>query len=107
MADKLLHLYAQLPAWLVAVGLAMAAGSFVASYVYQARFGRARLNPALALPVAAVLLSLAMFYLVIAPSDLPTLAKAAVTRLLWLSLSACLVLYNGGMVFGLIGKLRD
>ncbi len=107
MAERLLKLYEGLPAWAVAVTLALAACSFVASYVYQRHFGRVRLNPALALPVAVTLLATALFYLVVVPiNDLPLAAKAGVARVLWLAMAACLTLYNAAMIFDLIRKLR-
>ena len=93
----LLRLYELIPAWLVAVALIMAAGSFLVVFRWQQRCGVIEYKPALALGVAAVLLALGGCYVWLSVDrEASLIERAAVVRVLLLLLSGGLIHYNAG-----------
>lgn len=98
--EYLLRLYALLPAWLVAVGLLAASGSWVINYHWQRRYERLPLYPPMSLGLAGVVAMLAAYYigLALAP-DMPGDARAGGVRVLLLVWSLAQVAYNGGMIW--------
>ena len=90
-------IYELTPAWLVAVALTGAAGSFVAVFRWQQRCGVIEYKPALALGLAAVLLALAGCYVWLSlDADASLVERAAVIRVLLLLLSGGLIHHNAG-----------
>lgn len=93
----LLSLYELIPAWLVAVALMLAAGSFLVVFRWQQKCGVIEYKPALALGVAAVLLALGGCYVWLSVDPEASLVeRATVVRVLLLLLSGGLIHYNGG-----------
>lgn len=93
----LLRIYEFIPAWLVAMALTGAAGSFVVVFRWQQRCGVIEYKPALALGVASVLLALAGCYVWLSMAPEVGLAeRGAVVRVLLLLLSGGLMHYNAG-----------
>lgn len=93
----LTRLYEAIPAWLVALALMGAAGSFLVAFRWQQRCRLIEYKPALGLGVAAVLLALAGCYVWLSLEPEVGLAeRAAVVRVLLLLLSGGLMHYNAG-----------
>ena len=103
----LLRLYELLPAWLVAVALLVASGSWLINYHWQTKYERLPLYPPMSLALAASLGMLGLFYFglsfaVVVPEN----ARAGGVRVLLLVHALAMIIYNGGMLTRSIRKLR-
>lgn len=102
----LLRLYELLPGWVVAIALLAASGSWVINYYWLRRYEKMPLYPPMSLGLAVVLAMLGLFYLWLGVTPgLPENVRAGGVRLLLLVLAAATVVYNGGMVSRLLGKI--
>lgn len=95
----LIRLYELLPAWLVALSLLAASGSWVNHYYWQRRYERMPLYPPMSLGVAVSVGMLGLFYvgLWFAP-EWPENVRAGGVRVLLLVISWAMIVYNGGML---------
>ena len=97
--EYLLRLYAWLPAWLVALGLLAASGSWVINFHWQRRYERLPLFPPMSLGVAGGVAMMGLYYLGLSlVPELPGDARAGGVRVLLVIWSAAQVAYNGGMI---------
>jgi len=104
----LLRLYELLPAWLVAVALLAASGSWVINYHWQTRYERLPLYPPMSLALAVSLAMLGLFYLGLTVAVVvPENARAGGVRVLLLVHALAMIVYNGGMIMRSIRKLRQ
>lgn len=95
----LVRLYELLPAWLVALSLLVASGSWVINYHWQRRYERMPLYPPMSLGLAVAVGMLGLFYvgLVFAPGW-PENVRAGGVRALLLVITWAMIFYNGGML---------
>lgn len=99
MEASLIRVYEEIPTWLPAIVYVIAAGGFVHMFV-RAQRGTLVISPPVALTVAASLLLVALFYLLIAPMKIPLEAKGGFLRLILLVLGGVLIVFNLSSLMG-------